>query len=719
MDNSDSGSEGNESEAQGRSQMDRAVPEEDFYPLVNNPSEDDNKPMRDNDLLGNPDAGDRLDDASSSDSLLDWLMSFEPTENVTTGQREQPPRREVSQVNLPSDFRSSSEINVDFHNRGSNAREAYTPSTRLPTGGNMKNSQRQVECPQSEPRFTRPPRSEPSRTGALLEAPPTRGQKRERSRSPDQSRTRARFESTPLPRSLGLHSQRPQHSSSSLRSGSVMDQLNSATRTENVTAGQREHQRGRDVSKFNPHSDFRSSSEINVDFHNRGSNAREAYTPSTRLPTGGNMKNSQRQVECPQSEPRFTRPPRSEPSRTGALLEAPPTRGQKRERSRSPDQSRTRARTESRPPVQSLGEPLPRLHHSVSSPTFEQPVVRETERFSRAQYRETLRQQITARELQTRVLLANSETRNATQGESSPDTTSDGESRHLRQMNPTISFYSERGRVHPVAYSERESVTRRTQIPSETSDHTITLESEQEGSGHMFSHYEQGDRRAYVSNIGISIYRTSDTGLNDTTSGAIPSMLSLTMTDFSDSSSLLDSDSDSEPSRSLPSPNTERAESPSGSDSSQGSRGSGSSSICSYDYFPRPRMISSSESSYTPSSTSSPTSSSSSSDESSEPLVLLFESSDEGDAWPSLDDHPAGLSEAQINNFAIRSSVKNDTLNECSICITEYREGSQLRILPCSHEFHVRCIDRWLSDNSTCPICRRNVVDSGERENTN
>ncbi|XP_028389396.1 E3 ubiquitin-protein ligase RLIM-like [Phyllostomus discolor] len=471
------------------------------------------------------------------------------------------------------------------------------------------------------------------------------------------------------------------------------------------------------MSKFNPHSDFRSSSEVSVNFNNRGLNAREAYTPPTRLPTGGNMKNSQRQVECPQSEPRCTRPPRSEQRRTGALLEVPPTRGQQTARSRSQDQSRTRASTKSRSPAQLLGEILPRLHHSSSSPTFEQPVVRETERFSRTQHHETSRQQITARESQKRVLFANSETRDAIQGESSPDTTSDGESCHLRQMNPTISFYSETGRVHPIAYSERESVTRRTQIPSETPNHTITLESEPGGFGHMFSPYEQGDMR-YVSTFGIPIYRTLNTGLNDTTSGAIPSMLSLTMTDFSYSSSLLDSDSDSELSLSPLTPNTGRAQSSSGSDSSHGSRGSGSNSTCSYDYWPRPRLTSSSDSSYTSGSTSSPTSSSSSSDESTDPLVVLFESSDEGDAWPSLDDHPMGLSEAQIDNLAIRSSVKNDTLNECSICISEYREGSQLRILPCSHEFHVHCIDRWLSDNSTCPICRRNVVDAGDRENT-
>lgn len=54
MENSDSGGEGDESEARGRSQMNREVQEEDSYRSVNDPSGDDDKPVRDDDLLGNP-----------------------------------------------------------------------------------------------------------------------------------------------------------------------------------------------------------------------------------------------------------------------------------------------------------------------------------------------------------------------------------------------------------------------------------------------------------------------------------------------------------------------------------------------------------------------------------------------------------------------------------------------------------------------------------------
>uniref|UniRef100_A0A8C9F706 cullin-RING-type E3 NEDD8 transferase n=1 Tax=Pavo cristatus TaxID=9049 RepID=A0A8C9F706_PAVCR len=34
--------------------------------------------------------------------------------------------------------------------------------------------------------------------------------------------------------------------------------------------------------------------------------------------------------------------------------------------------------------------------------------------------------------------------------------------------------------------------------------------------------------------------------------------------------------------------------------------------------------------------------------------------------------------------------------------------------LPCMHEFHIHCIDRWLSENSTCPICRQPVLGSND-----
>ncbi|CAK8578947.1 unnamed protein product [Lathyrus sativus] len=45
---------------------------------------------------------------------------------------------------------------------------------------------------------------------------------------------------------------------------------------------------------------------------------------------------------------------------------------------------------------------------------------------------------------------------------------------------------------------------------------------------------------------------------------------------------------------------------------------------------------------------------------------------------------------------------------ECVICLSEFAKGERVRILPkCNHGFHVRCIDKWLKEHSSCPKCRQ------------
>jgi len=34
--------------------------------------------------------------------------------------------------------------------------------------------------------------------------------------------------------------------------------------------------------------------------------------------------------------------------------------------------------------------------------------------------------------------------------------------------------------------------------------------------------------------------------------------------------------------------------------------------------------------------------------------------------------------------------------------------------LECDHEFHARCIDRWLTLKPECPLCRRNILSLAE-----
>jgi hypothetical protein len=55
-------------------------------------------------------------------------------------------------------------------------------------------------------------------------------------------------------------------------------------------------------------------------------------------------------------------------------------------------------------------------------------------------------------------------------------------------------------------------------------------------------------------------------------------------------------------------------------------------------------------------------------------------------------------------------SITEDT---CPICTENYNEKQMHRTLPCSHTFHVHCIDNWLLEKTTvCPVCRSNAYDN-------
>ena len=60
-----------------------------------------------------------------------------------------------------------------------------------------------------------------------------------------------------------------------------------------------------------------------------------------------------------------------------------------------------------------------------------------------------------------------------------------------------------------------------------------------------------------------------------------------------------------------------------------------------------------------------------------------------------------GLTKAQINILPTKkfqkSSVKEgESIPECHVCMCEYEENDKLRILPCFHNFHADCIDKWI-----------------------
>jgi len=56
----------------------------------------------------------------------------------------------------------------------------------------------------------------------------------------------------------------------------------------------------------------------------------------------------------------------------------------------------------------------------------------------------------------------------------------------------------------------------------------------------------------------------------------------------------------------------------------------------------------------------------------------------------------------------IKSTLSEE--KSCCICLEDFQDGEDIRRLPCFHIFHQEEIDRWLSDNNSCPICKTPIT---------
>lgn len=99
-------------------------------------------------------------------------------------------------------------------------------------------------------------------------------------------------------------------------------------------------------------------------------------------------------------------------------------------------------------------------------------------------------------------------------------------------------------------------------------------------------------------------------------------------------------------------------------------------------------------------------------------MAPLFQDSPEAENYEALlslaerlgEAKPRGLTKQEIDqlpSYKYKGSNDESDQTMCVVCMCDFEMKQNLRVLPCSHEFHTRCVDKWLKTNRTCPICRR------------
>lgn len=68
--------------------------------------------------------------------------------------------------------------------------------------------------------------------------------------------------------------------------------------------------------------------------------------------------------------------------------------------------------------------------------------------------------------------------------------------------------------------------------------------------------------------------------------------------------------------------------------------------------------------------------------------------------------HKTDIERLQSYRFETTDREEGVDQSSCVVCMCDFEPRQVLRVLPCQHEFHSKCVDKWLKTNRTCPICR-------------
>ncbi|XP_070572440.1 RING finger protein 215-like isoform X1 [Ptychodera flava] len=89
----------------------------------------------------------------------------------------------------------------------------------------------------------------------------------------------------------------------------------------------------------------------------------------------------------------------------------------------------------------------------------------------------------------------------------------------------------------------------------------------------------------------------------------------------------------------------------------------------------------------------------------------MYDADDIDEALQNLTVKVLSKMKTRCYSYKKRKHKGDDEEPKCSICLERYFPKQVIRVLPCSHEYHSKCVDTWLIKHRTCPLCKLNIID--------
>jgi len=69
------------------------------------------------------------------------------------------------------------------------------------------------------------------------------------------------------------------------------------------------------------------------------------------------------------------------------------------------------------------------------------------------------------------------------------------------------------------------------------------------------------------------------------------------------------------------------------------------------------------------------------------------------------------IKKSQLGEYERQNKISSNCTERCLICLDDYEEEDEIRVMNCRHAFHRGCVDKWLqTGKNNCPACRSRGV---------